>query len=107
MSQKQDTSIAAEVMGTSSSREDTSFFYQDLEHGIPNTLSELEEKSAQVVTLEKEIWALKASLVPILGLNFMHRVQQNPVWAAVDSQEFDAHFMHHEVLAVANMATLV
>jgi len=67
MSQKQDISIAAEVMGTSSG--DTPFFYQDLEHRIANTLLELEKKSDQLVTLEKEIGTLKASLVPILGLS--------------------------------------
>jgi len=30
----------------------------------------------------------------------MHRVEENPVWAAVYSQEFDAQCLHHEFPAV-------
>jgi len=96
MSQQRQISIAAEVTGTSNGDLD-----QELEQ------RELDEKSAQLVTLENEIGALKASVTPVLGVTFMRRVEENPVWAAVDSQEFDVQFLNHEVPAVANIATLV
>jgi len=97
--------VKVTVMDTSSG--DTSFFDEELEQRIAIALSELEEKSAQIVTLENEIGDLKASLTPILGVAFMQRIEEDPTWVAVDSEDFDEEYLHHEIAAVANIATLV
>jgi len=52
---------------------------QELEQKIANTQSELEEKSAQVVTLEIEKGTLESNLIVTLGVAFMCRVEENPV----------------------------
>jgi len=80
---------------------------EELDWHIESILSEIQEKSAQVVKLEKEISALKASLAPINGVAFMCRIEENPVWAAVDSQEFNSQFLRHELPEVVNVAILV
>eukprot|EP00597_Dinobryon_sp_UTEXLB2267_P019407 CAMPEP_0201098110 /NCGR_PEP_ID=MMETSP0812-20130820/7163_1 /ASSEMBLY_ACC=CAM_ASM_000668 /TAXON_ID=98059 /ORGANISM="Dinobryon sp., Strain UTEXLB2267" /LENGTH=116 /DNA_ID=CAMNT_0047353365 /DNA_START=88 /DNA_END=435 /DNA_ORIENTATION=+ len=101
MSQKRKISIAAEIITYNG---DVGFFDQEMEQRIA---TELEKKSAHLVTLENEIGTFKASVTPVLGVAFMCRVEENPVWAAVDSQEFDVQFLNHEVPAVVNIATLV
>eukprot|EP00597_Dinobryon_sp_UTEXLB2267_P002338 CAMPEP_0170072192 /NCGR_PEP_ID=MMETSP0019_2-20121128/9896_1 /TAXON_ID=98059 /ORGANISM="Dinobryon sp., Strain UTEXLB2267" /LENGTH=285 /DNA_ID=CAMNT_0010281049 /DNA_START=48 /DNA_END=901 /DNA_ORIENTATION=- len=107
MSQQQEISIAAaEVLRIASSGE-INFSDQDLQQRITTTLTDIVEKCEQVVIVENEIGTLKERLAPLLGFAFIHRVEENPVWAAVDSQEFDVQFMHHEVPAVVNIATLV
>jgi len=35
------------------------------------------------------------------------RIEENPVWRDVGSKEFDSQFLHHEIPAVVNIATLV
>lgn len=35
------------------------------------------------------------------------RIEDNPVWREVNSHEFDSQFLHHEILAVVNITTLV
>jgi len=103
---QQEIPIAAAVFGTSSN-ENIIFVDQELEQRIANTTNEIEEKSIKIVKMEKEINALKVSLTPIFGVVFMRRIEENPIWAAVNSREFESQFLHHEIPAVVNIAALV
>jgi len=103
--QQQEIPISAEEDIGTSSNGNISFFNQEME--LAHTVSEIEEKFELVVEVEKEISTLMESLTTIMGVSFMHRIVENPVWAEGHSQEFDAQFLHPEVPAVVNIATLV
>ena len=71
MLQQNEIPIVAEVVGTYGG--DTSFLDQELDQRIANTLSEMQEKSAQIRTYEKEIGDLRENMGPIFGLAFIRR----------------------------------
>ena len=64
--QQYEIPIAAVVVGSSNEN----FFDQELEQRIT---AEIQEKKNQIITLEKEIGAIKCSLLPIVGLEFIRR----------------------------------
>ena len=66
MSQKQHEKV---VIGYSSNG--SSFYDQELNQRIANTLSEIQDKDNELVKVEKEINGLKTSLAPIFGEGFM------------------------------------
>jgi uncharacterized protein (DUF2164 family) len=74
MSQKQqhEIPIAAEVVVGYSSN-GSSFYDQELNQRIANTLSEIQDKDNELVKVEKEINGLKTSLAPIFGEAFIRK----------------------------------
>jgi len=74
MSQQQyEIPIAAVVVGSSSG----DFFDQELEQRIT---AEIQEKTNQIMTIEKEMGDIKRSVLPIVGLEFMRRWPDNTSW---------------------------
>ena len=72
MSQKQhEIPIATEVVGYSSNV--SSFYDQELNQRIANTLSEIQGKDNELVKVEKEINGLTTSLAPIFGEAFIRK----------------------------------
>jgi len=72
MSQKQhEIPIATEVVGYSSNG--SSFYDQELNQRIANTLSEIQDKDNELVKVEKEINGLKKNLAPIFGEAFIRK----------------------------------
>jgi len=73
MSQKQhEIPIAAEVVVGYSSN-GSSFYDQELNQRIANTLSEIQDKDNELVKVEKEINGLTTSLAPIFGEAFIRK----------------------------------
>ena len=75
MSQQQyEIPIAAKVVGSSASSGDsTSFYDQEPDQRITDTLAEIQDKDNEIMKVEKEINSLKTSLAPIFGEAFMHK----------------------------------
>ena len=73
MSQKQhEIPIATEVVVGYSSN-GSSFYDQELNQRIANTLSEIQDKDNELMKVEKEINGLKTSLTPIFGEAFIRK----------------------------------